>query len=368
MIKKAVISSIICLSFAQVIAQEDCCEMPASDAFVIPGDPIDPCCINAGYPYPASITPSCAWNLYAKGEFLYLGSTIDVGVPAAQRFTPLTLNFQIDRTTENFLQSDRYRPGFRISLGMNLDSVILDATYLRYHAHTTAHFRAGDNGGIAITQMAQSILNFNPVLFSDVKSSQHINADTLLVSLQRPVYIGKRIIMNLNYGLLTYWAGQKTRFECAALDAPPIGVRTSDGFAFASHKSWAVGPNLGFKAIGLLAYNLSAIVGIDLALQYGYMYKGIEVISFPNAPFSADNTTLKRGKAPHLQTAHNGEIGIGWGNYFACNKFHLGLTLSYVWFFQHIFAYGIPYSSTAVDAFFFSFGMHGIAIGGQLDF
>lgn len=360
MIKKAIAIALVSL---QMTAQEECCEPT-----VISGDPLDPCCINGGYPYPATITPCCPWNFYAKGEFLYLGANITVGAPTVQRFTPLTSNFQIDRTTKNFLVNDDYRPGFRISLGANLDSVVLDASYWRYHSHRRSHFNAGNNGGLAITQVAQSIRNINPVLFSDVRASQHINADMLLISAQRPVYLGKRIIANLNYGLLTCWSGQKTHFDCVALDAAPIGVRTSDGFAFANHKSWAVGPNLGFKAIGLLGCNLSAIVGIDLALQYAYLYKGVTVISFPNAPFSADNTTLQRGRAPHLQAAHGGEIGIGWGDYVACNKYHLGLTLTYNWFFQHIFAYGFPYSTTAVDLFFFSTGMHGIGIGGQLDF
>lgn len=355
-----------------LLAEEDCCE-----TFVIPGDPIDPCCIAAGYPLPASINPRCSWDVFAGGDFLYFAASMEVLTPIAQRFTFVDgINFQIDRTTEDFHQSSEYRPGFRVSLGLDLDAVILDASYIRYHSRTTSHFGTQTNEGLSLVGVAGSILESSlltaePVLFSNIKSIRHINIDRLLIVAQRPVYMGKRIVMDLGFGLLAYWIEHKWNYECTALtNAPAVvpAIRTSDGFATADQKSWAIGPDLSFKAIGLLPWNFKAIFTVDLSAQYGTLYKGTTITSFPDAPLVTNNTTIKREKVTYSQAVQSAEIGLGWGSYFCCDRYYIDLYATYNFFSHYLIAYGIPYSATAVDAFFQSFSLNGIAIGGRFDF
>jgi len=384
MMKKSLSTAFVSLGIIQLVLQsspafadEECCSSPCYNPVILPGEVLDPCCVQAGYPLPVNLNLCCSWNAYASGDFLYLGSVRDVATPIAQRFTFVNgINFQIDRTTKDLLQNSSYKPGFRVAIGVDLDSVILDATYLRYYSHTTSHFNTDNNQGIALTTYAGSILESSlatglPVLFSNVKSSFHLNVDRLLVSAQRPVYMGKRITMNLNYGLLAYWNEQKWDFNCTALAAPPAvfpPVLTSNGFATAIHKTWAVGPSLGFKAVGFLPCSFKAIFNIDLSLQYGFMYRGETVTSFPAVPFATNNTTITRDHAGYSQAVQNAEIGLGWGSYFGCDKYHFDLYATYNFFSQYCIAFGLPYSQTAVDLNYFSYGMQGIAIGGRLDF
>lgn len=384
MMKKTISRGLFGLATSQLIlaanpiyADEACCDAPCYQLSVLPGDPIDPCCINAGYPLPASIDLCCGWDIYARADFLYLAASIDVIDPIVQQFTFVDgINFQIDRTTKDFHQNSKYKPGFRVSLGMDLDSVIFDATYYRYHTHTTSHFNANNNQGISIFPVAGSVLDSSlttgqPTLFSRVNSKRTINIDSLLISLQRPVYMGKRIIMNLNYGLLGFWLAQKWDFTTLALPAPPVvfpPILTSNGFSRSDDRSWAIGPNLGFKAIGYLPCHFQALFSLDLSVQYAYQYKGRLINSFPQVPQVTNNTTIKRGKGPYVQAIQHAEIGLGWGDYLWCDKYHLDLYVTYSMFSHYLFNYGIPYSPITVDANFLSFAVHGIAIGGRIDF
>jgi hypothetical protein len=382
MTKKSIASALICLGIShmlfqpnQIIAQDDCC-----DLVVVPGYSIEEGCVNAGYIFPAEYNLDCAWDFYARGEFIYFAYSQEVVPPLAQRFTFVDdIYFQDQRTTNNLLMRSPYRPGFRVSVGVDLDAVVLDATYMRYHSSVSQNFLAGNNAGLGLTTGAQGILAGDPnngappqpgnsTLFATIKAKREILLDRLLLTAQRPVYMGKRIIMDLNFGLLTYWNAQNWRFDATALAAPPFGVITSNGFSTARHKGWAVGPDLGFRAIALLPCNFQGLFRVDLSLLYAQLSHGRTVTSFPQAPLPTNNTTLVRKKAGFSQAVQSAEIGIGWGDYFACNKYHIDLYVTYNFLSQYLIDEGIPYSSTAHDAYFFSYSLQGFAIGGRLDF
>lgn len=385
--KKSITNILISLGLSQIlfqpnqiIAQDDCCEEVSYGLSVVPGYPIEQGCVNAGYILPAEYNPDCAWDVYASGDFIYYGYSQEVTPPVGQRFTFVDdIYFQVQRTTKNLLMRSPYRPGFRVSVGVDLDAVVLDATYMRYHSSVSQNFSAGTNAGLGLTTGAQGILASNPAngapplpgnstLFATIRAKREIHLDRLLVSAQRPVYMGKRIIMDLNFGLLAYWNTQIWRFDTTALATPPFGVITSNGFSTAKHKGWAVGPDLGFKATALLPWNFQGLFRVDLSLLYGQLSHGRTVTSFPQAPLPTNNTTLIRKKSGFPQAVQSAEIGLGWGDYFWCDKFHIDLYVTYNFLSQYIIAEGIPYSSTTHDLYFFSYSLQGFAIGGRLDF
>ncbi len=354
-------------------ANEENSEFPCCEASIVVREPLNPCLLNAGYPYPATINPSCGWDIYASGDFLYLATDVDV-------VSYLAIESTFDnRTSVNLFQGSPYRPGFRVAVGVDLGPVVLDVTYLRYHSRTTSNFQSANNSETILTLAAPDIVNAfaAPVAFGNVRSRRSFDLDSFIISLQKPVYIGKRICMNLNYGILGLWNGVKWNINCLAVTNPPPGMLTSNGSIFSNHKTWAVGPNLGVTAKGLLPWGFQGIVGIDLAIQYASVYKGFQRTSFPMAvdpatgiPFIQDNNAVKsKGNIPHFQAAHGGDIGIGWGGYFVCNKYHLDLSLTYNFIYQHIFDFGHALFNQVGDGMLqVSYGMHGISVGGRLDF
>jgi hypothetical protein len=180
--------------------------------------------------------------------------------------------------------------------------------------------------------------------------------------------------MSLNYGVITSWLGQKWNLSGTALTVQPDNFFTDTGTVFANHKAWTVGPNLGVRASALLPWGFQAVAIIDISVQYGSLYKGIQTASFPDIPLIPeliiDNSTVKtKGSVPHVQAAHGAEIGLSWGRYFWCDQFHIDLSVTYNMYYQHIFVVGNALSPFATDLLILdSFSMHGLAVGGRFDF
>lgn len=352
-----------------ISAQDQDADFPCCECPIVPAYPLDPCCINAGYPLPATISPCGGWNLYAKGDFLYWSVGLDIIQNFAQK---LTLD---RRDTKNFFHNAPYRPGFRVALGVDLGSAVLDFTYIRSHHRTHHHVSAGPNEMTQLVFAAPSIAFGPPTLpqlvFSNIRSSLQLDVDWGVLSLQKPVYFGEKIIINLNYGLAMVWTGEKWDYRCTALGAPPpLGAATTTGFVSTNHRSWSIGPNLGCNAIALLPMGFKAIANVHLSIQYSSEYKGITTTSFPAIPFTTFNTNLKsKGSIPHFQATHGGELGLGWGGYFCCERIYLEFFATYAIHYQHVELVGFPVSETAVDLLgLVGYNMHGISIGGSINF
>lgn len=363
-------STLILVGASRALIAEEAQEVWSPSITV--GEPLDPCCVNTIYPYPANFSPCCSWDFYVKGEFIYLSSKEDADTNPAGFFS-------FDGSeTRWFIQKSPYKPGFRVSAGVDFDSVVLDVSYLRNHAHMISHYQTRPNGGICLGLQAPPFFSqffFEPkAFFERVKSSLHLNLDILSATLQNPVYMGRRIIMNLKYGILGLWTRKKTRFDCTGFTTPvplpPVSV-TATGVTSNDYKTWAVGPILGFGATALLPCHFQIIASFDLSLQYAELYKVFVDSRFPDYPaFLGAFSFNKRRNLAHLEAFHNGELGLGWGDYFGCNnQYHLNFTVTYNWLYQHIFAYNEPFIATGFDVgHLTSLSFHGFAIGGRVDF
>lgn len=355
----------ISFHLSQINANEDSCEYTCCEPTIIAMEPLDPCVIASGYPYPATISPCDGWDFYVKGSLMYLGVGSDPNAFTAQRTSFDGLK------TKNLFQKTAYLPAFDVSLGFDLGSVVFEANYFRYYHHNTSHFSAGNAAAILLTGAAPGSFALPPVVFERVKAKSTFNIDRLIVSLQKPVYLGNRIIMSLGYGLRTLWVEQKYDFICSGFPfPPPNGNPTSSGFTKTDHQSWSTGPDLLLRAKALLPWHLRALVDLDLAIMVGTLTKGFQTTSYPNAPAVVNNTTVKIDKHPHfIQAFSGGQIGLGWGNYFACDQYHVDFTFSYTFEYNHMFVFGFPFLPPAVaDLTQAPWLMHGFVLSGRLDF
>jgi hypothetical protein len=226
--------------------------------------------------------------------------------------------------------------------------------------------------------MYAPLYNQPRLFFESLNSKHHIGLDVGLISLQHPVYFGKRIILNLGYGLLGLWHTDGWRFSTTALPTPPpliAGGLTSNGLTISVKKSWAVGPNLSFAAIALLPWRFQLLSNLDLAVQYAEQNKLNTTTSYPDyanmgglIPFG--NFSMKLHEAvPHYQVWHSGDLGIGWGDYFWCDRYHFNLSLKYSWVLQHIFPLYNPASAFGADInMLHNVSVHGLTVSGRLDF
>jgi len=348
-----------------ILANEESSELQCCQPTIIAMEPLDPCVIASGYPYPATISPCNSWDFYVKASLMYLAVGSDPNAFTAQRTSFDGLK------TKNLFQKTAYLPAFDVSVGFDLESVVFEANYFRYHQHNTSHFSAGNGSAILLTGAAPGSFASPHVVFQSVRAKSTFNIDRFIVSLQKPAYFGNRIIINLGYGLRTLWVQQKYDLICAGFPfPPPNGDPTSNGFTKTDHKSWATGPDLLLRAKALLPWHLRALVDLDLAIMVGTLYKGFQTTSYPNAPAIVNNTTVKIDRKPHfIQAFSGGQIGLGWGSYFACDQYHIDFTLNYTFEYNHMFIFGFPFLPPAVANLTQApWLMHGFVIGGRLDF
>lgn len=359
MIKKYIASALVGLGITQMhfhpnqLAAEETNSEPTycEPACCIVGhEPLDPCCVNAGYPLPAAIAPECRWDFYVKADFLYWSQLDPIIGNIAKKID--TLN---GATTTNLFLNHRYRPGFRVAIGTEVNGVVLDATYIRFHAHYSSRFRAGPNQAIQpVTLPLIFLFNAN---FSEYQPDAHLDLDSLFLTVQKPVYTGKSLIVSMNYGLNLLWQAQKYRIR-AITSAPLPAVA---GLIITDHKAFCAGPDLAVRATALLPWGFEFMAQIDLGGGIAYQYKGISSESFPGALPPSTNTT--HGHFVHFQAYHNGEIGLGWSDYVWCNRYRINLQVTYNFFTQHIFYFG-TFEGHPIS----SYSIHGYAIGGRLDF
>lgn len=369
MLKKSIEIALCCVAFAHLNADECCAPDPC--CVIGGGDPLDPKCIAAGYPLPAIIQPACTcMDIYVKGDFLYCGQIENEQQIFAQRMSA------DGSTIKNFLEKGHYQPGFRVGAGIELNTWLVDFTYVQLHHHSHLPIGAEPNQFI---ELSSNRLTGPPLLYSSLDYHLHLNVDFGVLSLRQPVYLGKRILMNLGFGLLGIWTDHKRNFVGTAAPGilPPLSF-TATGVSRSIHKSWALGPCLTFEAAALFPCGFKMFGNFIVCAEYASLYKGQTEYSHPALlpltpfvpPLIQYNTSIPSKKnVPHLSASDLAEIGIGWGSYLWCDRLYIDLSVTYAFFYQGIVNFAVPVNAHAVDLFnVISYGFHGVTIGGRIDF
>ncbi|MBS0629102.1 MAG: hypothetical protein JSS30_02615 [Verrucomicrobia bacterium] len=335
------------LSPTQVFADE--CEAPCCEATIIPGEPLDPCLVSGGYPLPGNVSLCNGWDVYATGSFLYWTAYPPVSATIVRANSP---NQTSPATTRNLQQKLVYKPGFRVGIGAALCGVVADVNYTRLHSKTTTHFSARANETISLTQGVTALQ------FANIKTEMTMDFDFVIGSLQKPFYIGKRIVFTPGFGIIGQWTKYGWDIDCSALNAPPTG------FINVVHKSWAVGPGLTISTQALVTCGFRIVGNVILGSIYNRMTKDQSRLFFPNNPGAANNTFQKTAKSSNTwANAAMTEIGLGWASYLWCDRFFLDLTVAYHASYNTTSAIrGIQGINTQ------NFSLQGLVVSGRVDF
>lgn len=333
------------------IHAEDCC-LPEYRG----GEPLcDACGIYTQF---AGIELECGWNVFAWGEFLYwktirddLWSTLKAenalfGTPvldSVQRILPLELG---------------YRPGFRLGIGMNLpcfDNWILNADYTWYHHNFSKTFRATEPAFLASSIAAGTpLVNY---FYNSMRNRVKIAYDIVGVSVQRPNYLGQRVILSPFLGV-KWKRFHQTMFQ----DGFNVLTNLTD-FAHGVFNFDAIGLAAGFDGSWLLCWNLRLIGKADIGLLYAYNRKWQQNVHFAFPPELPTATVILRHRHKNMNLLGRGGLGVGWGNYFCCRRYHLDLAATFDWMadvIKNAFDNGMIESPATF--------LVGLTIRGQFDF
>lgn len=289
---------------------EDCC-MPEYR----PGDILcddEACAIYSAYAGPQL---DCGWDVYGFAEFLYLRPYRSTSWVALE-----TPSFQDipTRPQRNLTHRFGYRPAFSIGLGIVLhdfDDWMLNIDYIWYHhsfsktMSVTAPTSLVSTGGTFIA----------PFTYNRIFNKSKIHYDIVGADIQRPNYLGQRVILSPFLGL---------KWLTRNLSIGQNLVRTESGLIdrdLTTCRWTSIGINAGFDGKWLLCWGLSLIGKADVALLYPYARRKVIIASTTAEGVKNSNKTPIR----HLDIFARGGMGVGWGSYFCCNRYHLDFAATY---------------------------------------
>jgi len=309
------------------------------------------CAIYSQY---AGIELDCGWNVYTWGEFLYWRPITSTSwVVVKSEGAPII----IDSTSQELAHKMGYRPAFRVGIGMSLhdfDDWMLNADYTWYHHGFTKTFSAA-----APFNLASTLPNFTPIIFpnySSITNKFNFNYDIVGVSIQRPNYLGQRVILSPFLGLKWIHRDNKISQNCTQINSGLVdSARTT--FSFSS-----VGIAAGFDGYFLMGCGTYLLGKADVAIIYAYQRKLFQ-ISIPAIPTPMFPVNVQKQHIEHIDILGKGGLGIGWGSYFCCNRYHVDFSATFD------FLADVSKNGFAVGMFIVPPTMlMGLTIHGQFDF
>lgn len=316
-----------------------------------PGDPLcSECNESKIYPAYAGVHLSeCAWDVYAFGEFLYWQPHNQNTVVAIENVANPPVN-----TRNEYDNNFGYRPAFRVGAGVVLADYanwILNADYTWYHHNFSKTVSAtlpntltnGMGGGTAAST------------YNSIQTKNHFSWDFVNVNVQTNFYIGRRVTVNPYFGLK--WLGRKATVSQTLARSTGTGT----DYQTATGKREGIGPDVGANMNWLLDWGFSILGKVDLSVLYDYEAKFDQSASI----FPAPTITKFRGNTNTIDVFAKGGLGIGWGSYFSCDRFHFNLAASY----DIVYDVTPLYNGNDVGLLLGqNWWLEGLTISGQFDF
>jgi len=288
---------------------------------IIPGEPV---CGQFGpiYPQDASVDleGSCT-DMYITADLIYWSTYTFNSVVGFKN--------RADGRTEELMLKDHYQPGFKLGVGVETCLVNLDLQYVRWHHVQKTNYSAGANESL-LPQTFSGFLGLVAVPnYSQLRSRWTTHFDQLYFTMQRPFYLGTRVVTTAAVGLIGQWFKHKTVIDCISeVDGLAPGI---NGFVEGIHHYWTIGPATGIRGKVLFDYGLRFLANFDLALVYQYYTKGQDTLSFPPVnPFNPFANSVEKYKFhKRFRAITMWGLGLGWESYLCCNRYHANVSVLY---------------------------------------
>lgn len=294
---------------------EECCQPD-----IIPGEPMVCGQLPSIYPQSASIDLGTCADIYLTADFIYW-STFHYGAIVGTRNTA-------NGGTGLLYFKDHYHPGLKVGIGFDAGVVVLDAQYIRWHHIDKTNYSASPGQSLTPFALTEFFGLLLPPNYSQLRSKWKNNFDQFYFTMQKPLYLGTRLIATATIGVIAQWFTQNVFIDCIdEVDGLAPGSR---GNVNSKHSNWSIGPAAGIRAKTLLGGGFTFLGNFDLALCYQRWTKGSDTLNFPpinpNNPLanSTEKYKISRTKAIGLSS-----LGLGWESYLACERYHLNLSVLY---------------------------------------
>ena len=299
----------------------------------------------AGYNAPARIDVRCSWDVYATGSFLYWQPTeenLELGISNSTPYADI----EDDGIAGNVIDMNfKFKPGFKVALGMNFDHDNWDAfaeyTWLHGTSSTYSNGPSALGGGILPFWGTPHLIDGNE--YNTASGNWNVKLDFLDVAMARSYYVGTSLSFRPMVGARAAWIRQT--YLANYLNNGDNAINVGDGGAsFVSDtsvknrsRSWGLGPRMGLGTNWMVGQGLR-IYG-DAAADVLYTRYTLQ-FKQTDSDLSTLHETVRQKHIDYLRTHLDLEIGIGWGMYLDNNNWHIDLAAGYgfqVFFDQNMF-------------------------------
>lgn len=280
-----------------------------------------------GYNASSAIAVNQGWDFFSSAAFTYWQASNDNTV--TEITTPGQPNIAV-------LPNKEYKPGFEITLGLNLNRDGWDTlTRYTWFRGTTLTINSLPPEG-------------NQSFFSHgtyCSNKWRLHMDLLDWEIGRSYFVGSKLSFRPFMAARAAWIRQYQHT-----------VYTAENFVRNMTYSWGIGPRFGLKMDWMLGQGIRLFgdCGMDtLFTQYTTIFNRENNTSNEDGSFTHNQNVLRT----HLDV----ELGLGWGMYFAKDAYHVDLTAGYG--FQTFFKNYLAGNTNIQDLY-----LQGLTITARFDF
>lgn len=368
------------------VKKDPCCDKPCPPVCYERGYATSLACTPNAYSSPAGI--DAGWDVFFTFNFTYwqaMQGGMDIAFPAqTTALSPVGTVTQSATGQSIYTQDQEFKPGFQIGFGWNglKDDWALygEYTWVRGTTESTATPTAPGVTSVAgVTIGTQGILIPSSWLATDIYTNDPTNAitsqwqysfDVLDFQMSRPFYSGARFILEPFYGIRALWISQELDLTANILNngvTPTAGVTRTANY---DSKSWALGPRVGFNGNWQLGYGIRFIGDSSMSLLFTRYTTLTQNVGSPDATLPPLVTNFNSFDAlrPNLDLS----LGLGWGRYFKCQKYHFDLAATYdfsIFWEQNMMRYLADLTTSArVDGAASNLYLHGLTLKTNFQF
>lgn len=307
-------------------------------------------------------------DFFATGSFIYwqpIQEMMHLGVVSDNTNS-------LDFVNGHVVELDfKYKPGFKIGIGMNFDydkwDTHLQYTWLRgsHHVHTSL-----DSSNIHVTLLpAWQIPDFLDPRYTFGSEEWKLHLDILEWSLARGYYVGEKLCFRPFFGARAAWIRQNLHVDYTNVIPSFLLIWPSTHIS-QNFNSWGVGPTAGVCTNWNIGHGCRLYGNGEIDILYT-QYTHLKARQISDAS-GATHVTIRRKDANYLRTHLELTFGFGWGTYFANNKWHADLSADYgyqVFFDQNMFQF--PQNAFAIGRLIAPNGnlyIHGLTTSLRVDF
>ncbi len=316
----------------------------------------------AAHSYPARTEVRGSWDIWAKGSFLYWQArqeNLDLAMVSDSSNPPFTDGSVSSVVHPNF----KYKPGFKVGLGINhdYDNWESSAEYTWFHETTNSVIEPSDSFVFPMQGYGPSSVPTESYLSAN--QSWDLKMDFADISIARGYYSGTKLI-------LTPFFGARGALIRQHLYTAYDGGAGDDTLTLESKTiSQGIGPRTGLNGKWGLGYGLRLLGDASADILYTrYNYLLNKVLTSATLP---QNFIVKEKHNDFLRAHANLELGFGWGSYFDNHNWFIDLSATYgfqVFWDQNMFRNSTGNSFAASNAPNGNLYIHGLTANLKLDF